>query len=345
MEQAGDILAIGASEAAKLFPGNDKQVRRRYVELVRAWHPDTNHDPQAGRVFAHLHHLHDIVTGKARPHAAAGAPIERRWKRKDGGETVVRAKAIHQRATGDVIVTAKTVAYEAVAGYEDIANAEAARVDSFRFADDGMRKGIEKFLPKLERRIDAVGVSVNVFSRPGDTVLLADLARHMGGRIPPAHVAWIVSSLLNMANYLNWLGLSHGAISPDHVLVCPAMHSIVLVGGWGYATPFGKRPSALPAETLSLVPRLAVPGETVGPALDLTLVRAVAKELLGSSAGGGLAMMKDVPDALRTWLTMPPAATALEDYRSWEECLTKSFGPRKFVRMEVNPADVYTAAN
>ena len=77
--------------------------------------------------------------------------------------------------------------------------------------------------------------------------------------------------------------------------------------------------------------------------VDLALIRTTAQELLGTSGGGGLALMKYVPDALRMWLSLPPRENAIEDYQSWEKCLVESFGPRKFVKLEINPADVYAA--
>lgn len=261
-----------------------------------------------------------------------------------GGVMTVRPKAIHKGPIGDVIITSNTVAYETVTGFEDVAEAEVQAVESFKFASDTMRKSNERFLPKLKRRIDAVGVSVSVFDRPADTVLLTDLVRHTGGRIPPKHVAWIVSSLENMACYLAWSKVTHGAFSAENILVSPSMHSIILVGGWGYATLFGQRPKALPERTLSLVPRLAIKGELADPTVDLALIRATALELLGTSGSGGLALMKDVPDAMRMWLSLPPRENAFEDYASWEKCLVESFGPRKFVKMEVKVADVYAAA-
>nr|WP_250808104.1 hypothetical protein [Neorhizobium tomejilense] len=345
---AAEILSIGEGEAMTLFPGPKNSINKRFRQLAQAWHPDVSGDPQAHRVFAHISLLHDIAIGRTTP--SSGAPkaarptVGKTWKLVGGGELAVKANAVHRGALGDVVVTSKTVAYETVAGFEDVADAEARAAGAFRFASQAMEKGMRHFLPRLSRRVDAVGLKVNIFERPTDTVLLTDLVRHMGGRIPPVHVAWIVSSLENLACYLHWLGMSHGAISAENILVSPAMHSTILVGGWGYATSFGQRPKALPERTLSLVPRLAVAGETVGPQVDLALVRATALELLGTSGSGGLALMKDVPDALRMWLSLPPGEDAVKDYSSWEKCLVESFGPRKFVKLEVKPADVYAAA-
>jgi hypothetical protein len=344
MMDAVEILSIGEGEALSLFPGPKPSIKKRFRELAQAWHPDVNRHPKALEVFAHISRLHDIATGRSKSSAAAPRPVATKtWKLAATGEIAVRAKAVHKGPLGDVIVTSGSVAYETVTGFEDVADAEEAAVQAFRYASDAMKKAMEHFLPRFKRRIDAVGMRVNVFQRPADTVLLTDLARHMGGRVPPKHVAWIVSSLENMACYLNFLGVSHGAISAENVLVSPAMHSIILVGGWGYSTPFGKRPKALPERTLSLVPRLAVAGETADPNVDLALIRATAMELLGTSGGGGLALMKDVPDAMRMWLSLPPRENAVEDYQSWERCLVESFGPRKFVKLEVNPAEVYAA--
>ena len=342
---AAEILSIGEGEALSLFPGPKSSIKKRFRELAQSWHPDVSANPKAHQVFAHISRLHDIAVGRAMPTAGSTPKPSsaKTWKVVGGGEIVVRPKAVHRGALGDIVVTSGTVAYETVTGFEDVAEAEAKAVASFRFAGDAMKKGLEHFLPRMHRRIDAVGMKVNVFKRPSDTVLLTDLARHMGGRVPPKHVAWIVSSLANLACYLNWLGVSHGAISPENVLVSPAMHSVILVGGWGYSTRFGERPVALPERTLSLVPRLAVAGEKADRKVDLALIRATAQELLGTSGSGGLALMKDVPDAMRMWLSLPPGEDAVEDYSSWEKCLVESFGPRKFVKMEVNPADVYAA--
>ncbi len=340
---AAEILSIGEGEALTLFP-DPKSINKRFRDLAKSWHPDVSKHPKAREVFAHISRLHDLATKRSKPSSpSARTTVAKTWTLKDGGKIEVKAKSVNRAALGDVIVTSNTVAYETVIGFEDIADAEAVAVGSFRFANDTMKQGMEKFLPSLKRRIDAVGTSVNVFHRPADTVLLVDLARHMGGRIPPKHVAWIVSSLENMACYLKWLGMSHGAISPENILVSPSMHSVILVGGWGYATPFGDRPKALPERTLSLVSRLALAGEKVDPKVDLALIRATAQELLGTSGGGGLALMKDVPDAMRMWLSLPPGDDAFEDYASWEKCLVEAFGPRKFVKMEINPADVYAA--
>jgi hypothetical protein len=341
---AAEILSIGEGEALSLFPGPKSSIKKRFRELAQAWHPDVNRHPKALQVFAHISRLHDIATGRSSPQKRAfPSALAKTWKLTDGGEIVVKPLVVHHGPLGDVIVTTETVAYETVTGFEDISDAESGAVESFKFASDAMKKANHHFLPILKRRIDAVGLKINVFRRPSDTVLLTDLVSHMGGRIPPVHVAWIISSLENMACYLNWLGVSHGAISAENILVSPAMHSIILVGGWGYATPFGQRPVALPERTLSLVPRIAVRGEVVDPKVDLALIRATAQELLGTSGGGGLTLMKDVPDALRMWLSLPPRENALEDYASWERCLVEAFGPRKFVKLEVNPADVYAA--
>jgi hypothetical protein len=344
---AVEILSIGEGEAMRLFPGPINTIKKRFRELAQAWHPDVNRDPEAVKVFAHISRLHDIAVGRSSPtrttKGATTRSLGKVWKLASGGELSVRAKAVHKGALGDIVVTSKTVAYETVTGFEDVAEAEAKATAAFRFASPAMEKAMRHFLPTLSRTVDAVGTKVNIFERPSDTVLLTDLVRHMGGRIPPLHVAWIVSSLENLACYLNWSGTAHGAISADNVLVSPSMHSTILVGGWGYATPFGKRPRALPERTLSLVPRLAVAGENVGPQVDLALIRATALELLGTSGSGGLALMKDVPDAMRMWLCLPPGQDAVTDYSSWEKCLVDSFGPRKFVKLEINPADVYAA--
>jgi hypothetical protein len=204
-----------------------------------------------------------------------------------------------------------------------------------------MKAQMAHFLPKIEKTVRTADKVVTILARPTDCVLLADLIGFFGGRIPAVHVAWLVSSLENMCCYLEWLKVSHGAISPTNVLVCPDRHSIVLVGGWGFATRFGEAPLAVPERTLSKMPLLALDGARADPRTDLQLVRATAQDALGTPGGGGLMRDKGVPEPVARWLLLPPKAGAAADYESWGKCLTEAWGKRQFVKMDADPRKIY----
>jgi len=343
MWTATEILAVGEREAASLLPGGASSVKAAFRKLANAWHPDHSADPKANEVFAHLIVLKSAALralGEGRPSVASAR--SRDYRTVEGKSYRFRYASMRSGPLGDVLAGRTHVAYEFMVGFDDVAAAEKARVENLRFADAGMRKEMERFLPKKVSLLDLDGGrNVTVLPNPGDAVLLADLVQHMGGRIEPVHVAWIVSGLLNVACYLHWSGTAHGAVSPETVMVSPETHSVSLIGGWGFATEYGKRPAALPERTTSAVPRLALKGEAVDPRVDLHLVRSTAQEALGCPGGGGLTLDGRVPDAMRQWLLLPPEEDAMKDYGSWNGCLDRAFGKRKFTDMGVKASVIY----
>lgn len=338
MFSAEEILKLGAWEAEKILPGTEEEVRKAYRALAKSWHPDINDNPLAAKVLAHLTFLRDALV-KKRPSAADST--ERLYAGTDG--VTIRFRYLRKLAgeAGDILIGRRSIAYEIPADFDDLAAHEKAMVDGLRFADDGMKGQMAHFLPKIEKTVMTADKVVTILARPADCVLLSDLIGFFGGRIPAVHVAWLVSSLENMCCYLEWLKVSHGAISPTNVLVCPERHSIVLVGGWGFATRFGEAPLAIPERTLSKMPLLALDGARADPRTDLQLVRATAQDALGTPGGGGLMRDKGVPEAVARWLLLPPKAGAAADYESWGRCLTEAWGKRQFVKMDADPRKIY----
>lgn len=343
---AQDILALKTIDASTLFPGDEASVKRAYRKLVKDWHPDHNAAAQARDVFSHLTALKDaalarIGAGKPKAELMMAKAFMKSGPGLSGGFNF-KYLAKRKADLGDVFIGKSSLAYEIPDGFDDIAGEERSRLQNFKFGDAAMEKEIKRFLPKQKEYWDLGhnGI-VSVIERPVEYILLVDLLKHYDGKLPAVHVAWITSSLMNMACYLKWSGLCHGAISTANVLVAPQWHSIMLVGGWGFATEFGKRPAALPERTTSLLPKLVVAGATVDDKVDLQLIRATAQELLGCPGGGGLHKNADVPAAMREWLLLPPDDGAFKDYTGWSTCLDKSYGKRKFVEMNVTPAEIY----
>jgi len=339
---ASDILGVPETRARDLFPGDEKAVAREFRRLVKAWHPDRCPDPKAADVVAHLNKLRVAALRKI---GAIKVPSQmREFRANDGKLFRFRYNSIHRIDIGEVIVGDNSVAYVFDREFADIAAAEQMRIGGLRFQDEGMRKEMARFLPSPKRAVVQQDATVLVYEKTPDQFLLVDLIRHAGGRIDPRHVAWIVSRMENIASYLCWAGISHGAIDATNLLVSPKYHTVSLVGGWGFATEIGQRPKALPWRTLSALPRLAVEGTPSDHAVDLELLRMTARECLGDAAGGRIVADGSIPQALSAWLVIPPTGTAFEDFPAWEAALARAFGPRRFIPWDVQPAEVYAAA-
>lgn len=343
---ADDILAATPSEIPTLTglsgdvaPG---RMRRALSALVRRWHPDTCADPRAAEVVAHLLALRARVGQGGSVAAEEGSSdpggVTREMVFADGRRRRFRAWSVHEVDQGEILVGARSLATRFTAEAADLAAAEGAAVAGLEFPDSRVADQMRPFLPPAPRHVAlADGAALTLVPRAPDEILLTDLLERRGP-MPAVHAAWLCSGLLNIVAFLAVAGRVHGAIAPQTVLVDPVRHGIRLAAGWAFCVPAGTRPAALPAQTLDVVPRLARPGETAEPALDLALVRATVRAALGGPAGEAA-----LPEPLRLWMRLP-GADAIAEYRGWQAALESAWGRRRFREFPVTAAAVYGAA-
>jgi hypothetical protein len=337
---ADDILNAGSADAVRILGKDAKAIRKAFHRLAAIWHPDVCSDPRSGEVFTRLVELREMAEKRVPIRAGRRqrtAP-PREFETMDGHRIGMRPLSTARGATGEILVCEHSVTFLHDADWADFADREEQAISGFCFPSDRVRKDMERFLPKIVKRMDLKdGRSALSVARDNDDILLSDLIAK--GPLEPVHAAWVCSSLMNIASWLYWSDACHGAIEPRHILISPAGHSVKLVGGWGSATQLGERPEALPERTLSILPRLALSGEVTSPKDDLELIRRTVCEALGDPSGTRLHEI-GMPQSLINWLTFPPAEHAVADYAAWEKVRDTAW-ERRFVALEVSPADVY----
>lgn len=79
-----------------------------------------------------------------------------------------------------------------------------------------------------------IGEALLLRSPSGYWGSLADVHRYYPDGIEPCHAIWIWRRILETLDYIHEAGWSHGRLSPDHLLVQPADHGILLIG-WAEA--------------------------------------------------------------------------------------------------------------
>jgi hypothetical protein len=85
---------------------------------------------------------------------------------------------------------------------------------------------------------DRIQKRVNVFTHsPGFHPLTWILSRHK--RLDGHHIGWLFKRVLMTIGFAHQQKLVHGAVTPDHILVNPSTHGIMLVG-WGQSVELGK---------------------------------------------------------------------------------------------------------
>ncbi len=343
MWSAAELRAVPLEEPGRIFSEPRLEVvEREYRALARIWHPDAGGSPD---VFLHLGRLRE----------AAEAQVNHRcWD--SGTRLLVEAPGerplhIHYRRRspfelGQAFLCHQALVFLLGASAADFEAQALALARALPFPDGAMRRAYEDRLPKVRRRLVLEdGRSLLVVEKAPELLRLRDLRDHLGGSLDPRHVAWILGGLLDLACLLDHFGLVHHDLSLDTVFLDPIQHRVALPGPWWYGTAAGARLRGLPRRSLNLMPLPLREAGLGGPATDLELIRALGRELLGDPTGLDLEDHPGLPKALVAWVLGSTSGAAREDYRAWmQEVLPASFGPRRFVPLEVRAADLYGGA-
>jgi len=349
---ASQILAIPSDRPDAIFTGDAETVRARFAALVKRWHPDHNDGlREATLVFNKIVALHEKAKLRlgADPATAADAL---RVKDSAGRSFDLTCKVRRPFELGELTVSHTKVGFVVDRSHNELFENGIATLRSIRYPDAKVRIQMERFFPAPRGIYETRDAKVAVFDKSEDIVVLSDLIAHMGGALPAKHMAWVVSSLLNLCCFLEVCGLTNNAISPETVLVTPTHHAAFTLSWW-YAARAGSRVTLLPPSTFDLVPPSMARDKSASIRLDLESVRAVGLACLGDPTGASLigersdAVLRtamgriDVPSSVSTWLRLPPAASAIDDYRSWSEMALPGFGPRRFLKLRITSRDIY----
>lgn len=343
---AAAILAVPESEPERLFTGDPDVLTSEFRTLSKRWHPDRNRDVGAKDVFAHIVKLRASAEKKL----ASGVwspPGELPLKSLDGKVYKIKYVKKHTFELGEFYIGKSIVAYvlNKNAGFDDLAANGLQAIKNIHYADDKLREEFQRQMPELVKSFETETANVFVFKKDPEMVLLADLRDHLlkttGQPMDLKHVAWVMSRLHSLTCFLQANGLTHNAISADTVFVSPEMHTAALLGGWWYAAKENTALKGLPGHALNDVPSAVLADGKATRRIDLELVRATGRDLLGDPTGSLILRSKTVPNALAHWLTNVSSGDAFKDFNNWSDVLQSSFGARRFTVLPVSFGDVY----
>lgn len=333
------LLALPMDEPERLFSSDVTAAKAEYRALAGYWHPDRNDDVRATDVFQHVMSLHRA----AEERRAAGIwrkPGLLVLKAVDGQTFEMRWRKRRRLEVGEVLIAPLSVVYLVDKAHRDLFEAAIARMKNLRYANDAMKAEFSRYMPTVRLTFETADQLVMVLDKTHDVVLLADLVEHLGGRLEARHGAWILSSLLNIACYLAWTGMTHNAISMETVFVSPRYHSALLLGGWWYADRIGDPLRAAPGRSVAAAPADLLTAKKADPRLDLQCIRLLGREVLGDPAGNRL-VSAGVPQAVADWLRYATSGSPQEDYKTWAKARDAGFGPPRFIPLDVDPEHVY----
>lgn len=340
---AAALLAVPGDRPERLFTGSLDDIKKAYRQLAMTWHPDRSGDPGALAVFQHIQRLYETAAQRIGLGDWPGAG-SLRLDAIDGKAYEINYLRRHRFELGSLYVAGSVAAFVVEREHADLVRHAERMIQGLRFADDRMRAQVAGLLPAypFAGAFQTADAWVIVMKKTPRLLLLRDVFEHFHGRLDPRHVAWVVSSLLNLCCYFRHAGITHNALSLDTCFISPAAHSVTVLGGWWYAAGIGEPMVAAPASTLEWAPHGLLAGKRADVRTDLELVRAIGRELLGDIGGSRLAQDSGAPRAMIDWLRLPASGDPIDEYRTWRSrVLHDSFGARRFAELPLTQSDIY----
>lgn len=338
---ADKILGIDLTNPEKLFSFYDHV--NQYRLLAKKWHPDRNTDVLATKVFSHISLLHV----EAEKHIAENmwnGPSVVSFESSVGKKFQFKYRLFHNIQIGKMYIGYKHLLYVIEPGFKDLYENALEMIASVKYPKPKFEEQFKRQIPNVIESFESNIGFIVLMEKTDDLILLKDLLNHIEhNKLPAVHVAWIISTLSNLACFLEMNNIAHGAILSDTYWVTPKYHSGVLLGGWWYARPNDSKLLALPQESLSVLSSKIHTDKKAKTTYDRTLIKCIGIEALGDSTKTGTMLLTDksVPAPVLSWLRGPNASDAIKEYKMWGEARDKGFGLRKFHELKIDPKNIY----
>lgn len=174
---------------------------------------------------------------------------------------------------------------------------------------------------------DGVERRINVLGRTAGFVTLAAVRQAYPGGVDARDAAWMWRRLLVALGASHRAGVVHGAVLPDHVMIHPGDHGLLLTE-WGFGTLGAGEPvGAVAVRYRDWYPPEVFAREPAGPATDIYLASRCMAHLMGDLAPGPMR-------AFLSGCTLTGPAMRPDD--AWvllaelDELLERLWGPRRF---------------
>lgn len=339
---AEEILKIDMNTPEKLFSRDNYSYEIDKLRLK--WHPDRNASPLANDVFTRIMELAETAKGKIATDTWSGRASVK-FTVKSGKTYRFSYLKFRPFELGRMYIGNKYVAYIIDGENKDLFDNGIKAIKGIKYPQPKFKEEFKKLMPEIVQAEESDIGYVLVLKKPKDAVLLEDLIDFLPNKIlPPKHTAWVVSSMYNIAMFLDHTGISHNSILASTVFVNPNEHTCYLLGGWWYSVKTGTKLKAIPSELTKVLPKELFDDKIANTCYDRQSIKAMAVKCLGdpSLIGSKLLFDKDLPKPMVNWVRSASRGTALEEYNGWGEALKSSYGKRKFTKFTTNISQLYS---
>lgn len=338
-----EILEIKETSPEKLFFGeSENDLKVIYRKLSALWHPDKhiNDGKDTSKVFVHIKNLYESALKKLE-NGTLGLGLSIKFLGDDGKEFILKYQIEKLFELGKYYIANEYVVWCFEKEYENNAKEGIRKIDSLRFADDKMKKEFSKYIPKVIKVINTKEYFVVVMQKEKGFLNLQDVLNHYGS-MDSKHVAWVMSTMYNLACFLKYNNLMQGGISIENYFINPENHEGYVIGGWWYSKHFGEKLEMLSTTAVDVAPVSLINKKKAEEGLDLEMIKLVGRTLLGDATGVYLSKNPNIHKRMILWLREATLGNSFKEYEVWmKEILKDSFGARRFIKMELTANDIY----
>ena len=279
-------------------------------EMLRISHPDKWRDYDSTQIFTSFPKFHKasltpiVMVGKY--------PLLRSIRKGDLREVwasdqfIVKVPLVDQKAANNLIAK------------------EAATLTFLNKESEGL--SYQHYFPKLVDNFLEGKKRIIVTTYPDRIMSLLDIKELYPNGLNGRHIAWMTKRALAILGFLHLKGYCHGAMTPEHIMVCPENKAGVLVG-WIHSEKIGDKIKTVPSIRRDWYPESAKLGLT--PKIDLVIM---AKTML---------FMADslLPKRFKNFLRALELGVNVDAWELSDDLATillDCYGPPKFVPLVVD---------
>ena len=338
---AEEILQIDTQNPEKLFSLDS--FTKEFFRLRKFWHPDYNSDPLAKDVVYHLTQLSKTAKSRIETNTWNGKASLQYTKTGDDKTFRFNYRSMREFELGKMYIGKSHVIYVIDPKNKDLFDNGVKAIRGIEYSEKRFETQFAPLLPNVIHSGETDIGYVLVMHKPKKFVLLQDLIDFLpDNTLPPKHTAWVLSSMYNIAMFLNHAGITHNSILASTIFVDPSNHSCMLLGGWWYSAKQNTKLKAIPSELIKILPKKLFTDKKAKTCYDSQAIKAVAINCLGDSTLGGSKLLfnKDIPKQIVNWIRTPASDSALEEYEGWNKTLENSYGERKFIKFTTDISQI-----
>lgn len=323
---------LNATYYGEIFPRDKGRIAIRYKNLCKEVHPDVCAHPDAASAFARLTELYN---------EALDALDKGIWEKPNYLELKTTAGKTLQISyqyrcifeLGEYYVCKRNIIYLFDFSKNKYYNNYMKKIKNFNFVNADMEKMFKPLLPKVVSEYDTEdGKHVIVLSKTEDVYPLRCVIENFyKGNVPDTHLAWMMSRLMNLCCYLKFNKTVLNGINIDNLFVSLEYHTILLLGGWWYATEEGEAMIGTTRDIFSIMPPKVKADKVSSSITDVESVKAFGRKYLAGSA----------PQAFKDFVNSGTKTDSMKEMEKWDEALIASFGKRRFIKIEATDNDIY----